>query len=142
MESFAYDTTRCKTPVRFVPLPPEFFPFIGQIVVLWDAIETLVNELVRAMCAATQAPPEAVDKRFLKRAKQVKDLARTAFAEMPSARAYIDGIADEGVVLQGRLQHRSQAHRINAKEGARQSAHCRSLLLSLLTGVQHRGGPR
>lgn len=98
--SFSYDPQRCKSPVYSVPLPPEFFPFLGQIVVVWSAFETMFETFLIAMQSASKSPPSRIEKGFPDRARQFQDLVLLCFKDTPEIAKALDEIVSDALAAQ------------------------------------------
>ena len=94
IQTFSYDMSRVQGPVMSSPLPEAFYPFLGQILVLWGALESQFNCILDALVEPSGGSRA---KGFDERVKQWKKSSRNIFSGCANLINIFDRVAIEAL---------------------------------------------
>lgn len=97
--SRVFDRTKVASPHVVPMLPENFFPVIGQIIVVWGTIEEHFNALLQALRNKSVAELENSHSSFKKRAKEFKKLSSQCFCDFPAVLAVFTSLAEDAARL-------------------------------------------
>ncbi|NBB65111.1 hypothetical protein GVN18_38285 [Pseudomonas sp. ODNR1LW] len=94
VESSTYNTLRCKSPVYAIPLPHQFFHFLGQTLVLWSVVDSHIEDLRLRMerCSGTVAVKHSP---MNKRLANFRALTDTCFGDHPALHEFFVSLHDD-----------------------------------------------
>lgn len=103
IESFSYDIAKgARSPIASVPLPQEFFPYLGQISVCWGAFENDFDNFIQAMLNSANRTLES-DWRFRAlrvRVRKFNELVDDCFSDKAGVRGILKEISHDTIFLQ------------------------------------------
>lgn len=116
---------KIKAPFTYAPLPPEFLGFLAQIAVIWGQYESLLNNMIAALCSCNGTNLEPNWQRRLsydQRASRFDDEIKATFKLHPFIYLHLKQITTDAaaiqikrnVLLHGTIELEARIHNNNA----------------------------